>query len=78
MNTLRQLWRHLTYGADGTPSTLTFWTSVAYLTVTFVVIWQTVQDQISTELILVYLGAVAGQTFATRAFNSYVNRKDAK
>lgn len=74
MKYLRQLWEHLTHGADGKPSTLTLWTSVAYATATFVVIKQTMESTLSTELFLVYLGVVGGHTFAARAFNSYVNK----
>lgn len=75
MKYLTQLWHHLTYGVDGKPSTLALWTSVAYATATFVVVKQTLDSTLSTELFLVYLGVVGGHTFAARAFSTYVNRR---
>lgn len=68
---MRALWRHLTYNADGTPSSTKFWQAVAYTVASWIMVYLTLHGVMSSEYLLVYLGALT----AARSFQHYLTAK---
>ncbi len=68
---MRALWRHLTYNADGSPSSTKFWQAVAYTVSSWIMVYLTLQGAMSGEYLLIYLGALT----AARSFQDYLVAK---
>lgn len=67
-NEARELYDGLT-ATNGTFSSTKTFSSVAYITATWVIVYLTLYDRISTEILLVYLGTVAGHNVLLRKFS---------
>lgn len=66
MKLLISLWQGLTW-SDGRMSHTKFWSSVAYAVATWVIIYTTINSGISTELLAIYIGTVAGHNILLRS-----------
>lgn len=64
-----EFWLGLTHTNDVFSSTK-FFSSIAYIAATWVVIHQELASTLSTELFLIYLGVVAGHNVLLRRFAS--------
>jgi|GEM_PF-6911690 len=68
---MRALWRHLTYNADGTPSSTKLWQAVGYTIASWIIVYLTMHGAMSAEYLLIYLGALT----AARSFQNYLVAK---
>lgn len=63
---LSKLWAGLTHTPDGKVSHTKFWSNIAYLTATFIVIKLTYMNQLTENYFLFYLGVVASHASVSK------------
>lgn len=68
MKYVTAFWKGLTHNADGTFSSTKFWQAFGYVVASWVIVVLTMNDRMSAEYLLIYLGAVT----AARSFQNYL------